>query len=116
MTNGSWSAQEAYALGLAAKVVKDEDVDAEGLAFAHQLAAAPAEVIGLSKQILLKAFESSLEDMMLYENLGQALAMSSVEYREGLAALVEKRSPDFVKAAADDEQGDGLPPTEPSKK
>ena len=87
----------------------DEEVDAEGLALAHRLANAPSEVMGLSKQILLKAFESSLDDLMLFEDLGQSLAMSSAEFQEGLAALREKRPPDFVAAAQADLHGDGLP-------
>jgi 2-(1,2-epoxy-1,2-dihydrophenyl)acetyl-CoA isomerase len=109
MTDASWSAAEAVALGVAAKAVPDEEVDVEGLALARRLAEAPSDVMGLSKQILLRAFESSLDDMMLYEDLGQALAMSSAEFREGLAALREKRRPDFVTAASLDAQNDGLP-------
>ena len=46
---------------------------------------------------------------MLYEDLGQALAMSSVEFQEGLAALQDKRRPEFSRAASADPQTDGLP-------
>jgi 2-(1,2-epoxy-1,2-dihydrophenyl)acetyl-CoA isomerase len=109
MTDSSWTAPDAVALGVAAKAVPDEAVDAEGLAMAHRLAEAPSDVMGLSKQILLRAFESSLDDMMLYEDLGQALAMSSAEFREGLTALREKRRPNFAAAAASDAENDGLP-------
>ena len=35
--------------------------------------------------------------------------MSSAEFQEGLAALREKRRPDFVAAAKADPHGDGLP-------
>jgi len=38
--------------------------------------------------------------MMEYEGFGQVLAMSSAEFREGLAALTEQRAPDFIGAAA----------------
>jgi 2-(1,2-epoxy-1,2-dihydrophenyl)acetyl-CoA isomerase len=109
LTNGSWTAAEAQSLGLAAKVVADEDVDKEGLALAHSLAQGPAEVMGLAKQLLLKAFESSLDDLMLFEDLGQALAMQSVEFHEGLAALRERRKPDHLRAALADPTPDGLP-------
>ena len=109
MTDASWTPAQALDLGIVAKVVPDEQVDAEGLAFAHRLANAPSEVMGLSKQILLKAFESSLDDLMMFEDLGQSLAMSSAEFQEGLAALREKRKPDFIAAAKADPHGDGLP-------
>jgi 2-(1,2-epoxy-1,2-dihydrophenyl)acetyl-CoA isomerase len=111
MTDASWTASEAVELGVAVKAVSDQEVDAEGLALARRLADAPSDIIGLSKQILLRAFESSLDDMMLYEDLGQALAMSSAEFQEGLLALREKRRPDFVGAAVSDSENDGLPPS-----
>jgi 2-(1,2-epoxy-1,2-dihydrophenyl)acetyl-CoA isomerase len=117
LTNATWNASEALSLGVAVKVVSDDRVDAEGLALARQLADGPSDVISLSKQILLKAFESSMDDLMLYEDLGQALAMSSAEFREGLAALREKRPPNYQAAAAADGISDGLPastPAEPS--
>ena len=47
--------------------------------------------------------------MMEYEGLGQVLAMSSVEFREGLAAVVDKRKPDFAAVAAKDPKSDGMP-------
>jgi 2-(1,2-epoxy-1,2-dihydrophenyl)acetyl-CoA isomerase len=108
-TDATWSAREAAELGVAAKVVPDEAVDAEGLALARKLADGPAEVIGLSKQILLKSFESSLSEMMEYEGFGQVLAMSSAEFQEGLAALLAKRPADYAAAAAASPISDGMP-------
>jgi 2-(1,2-epoxy-1,2-dihydrophenyl)acetyl-CoA isomerase len=111
LTNGSWTAAEAKELGLAATVVPDDEVDKEGLALAQDLAQGPAEVMGLAKQLLLKAFESSLDDLMLFEDLGQSLAMSSAEFHEGLAALRERRKPDHLRAALADPTPPGLPPS-----
>jgi len=113
LTNGEWSATEAQSLGIAAKVVADSDVDKEGLALAHSLAHGPAEVMGLAKQLLLRSFESSVEDLMLFEDLGQALAMSSTEFQEGLVALREKRKADHMRAALAGPVSDGLPAWEP---
>jgi 2-(1,2-epoxy-1,2-dihydrophenyl)acetyl-CoA isomerase len=108
-TDGNWSAQDILDLGIATKVVPDEDVDVEGIALAQKLASGPAEVMGLAKQLLLKSFESSLTEMMDYEGFGQVLAMSSAEFREGLTALVEKRRPDYLSAALTAPINDGLP-------
>jgi 2-(1,2-epoxy-1,2-dihydrophenyl)acetyl-CoA isomerase len=108
-TDGTWSAQDILDLGIATKVVPDEDVDVEGIALAQKLASGPAEVMGLAKQLLLKSFESSLTEMMDYEGFGQVLAMSSAEFREGLTALVEKRRPDYLNAALAAPINDGLP-------
>jgi 2-(1,2-epoxy-1,2-dihydrophenyl)acetyl-CoA isomerase len=111
LTNGTLKAQDAFNLGLAAKVVPDDQVDAEGLALAKTLAAGPADVMGLAKQLLLKSFESSVDDLMLYEDLAQVLAMSSAEFREGLAALREKRKADYLGASQAGVYNDGLPPS-----
>jgi len=110
--NASWDAAAAAELGIAIKVVPDADVDTEGLALAHRLANGPAEVMGLAKQLLLRSFETSVTEMMDYEGFGQVLAMSSAEFREGLSALIEKRSPDFLKAATENPLSDGLPPSD----
>ena len=93
--NASWSAQDAFNVGLVAQVVDDDALDSVCMQRAHELADGPAEVIGLAKLILARSFETGLDDMFLYESLGQALAMSGGEFREGLEALLEKRRPRF---------------------
>ena len=109
--NQTMDAKQAHELGLAIEVVPDAELHERGLARARKLAEGPAEVMGLAKQIMLRTFENGLDDMYLYEELGQAMAMSSVEFKEGLSALVEKRKPDFVSAAAADPVSNGLPPS-----
>jgi 2-(1,2-epoxy-1,2-dihydrophenyl)acetyl-CoA isomerase len=99
-SGATMSPQEALELGLVAQVVPDEQVEAAGLAEAARLAAGPAEVMGLAKALMARSFETSLNDMFTFEGLGQALAMSNPEFREGLAAAMEKRRPDFQGVAA----------------
>ena len=98
-SGASMSAAEALGLGLVAKVVPDEDVEAAGLAEAHRLAAGPAEVMGLAKTLMARSFETSLHDMFAFEGFGQVLAMSNPEFREGLAAAMQNRTADFAGAA-----------------
>lgn len=111
-SNASWSARQAFDYGLAAKVVPDDQVDAEGLALAHRYASGPAEVMGLAKTIMLKSFESSLPEMMDYEDYTQVMAQSGPEFAEGLAALTEKRRPDYAEAARRAGFRDGMPSAE----
>ncbi|MEJ8851164.1 enoyl-CoA hydratase/isomerase family protein [Variovorax rhizosphaerae] len=94
------SAQEALDLGLVAKVVPDDQLEAVALAEAHRLTQGPAEVMGLAKSLMARSFETSLNDMFAFEGLGQALAMSNPEFREGLNAAIEGRRADFAGAAA----------------
>jgi 2-(1,2-epoxy-1,2-dihydrophenyl)acetyl-CoA isomerase len=98
--NGVFSARRALELGLVAKVVADDEVEAAGLAEAKRLAAGPAEVMGLAKTLMARSFETSMTDMFAFEGFGQALAMSNPEFREGMAAAIGKRPADFQAAAA----------------
>jgi 2-(1,2-epoxy-1,2-dihydrophenyl)acetyl-CoA isomerase len=100
--NQTWTAREAFDQGLATKVCSDETLREEALAEAHRLAAGPSEVMGLAKQLMARTFETSLHDMFAFEGLGQALAMSSDEFKEGLRAAVERRSADFAGTATFD--------------
>ena len=99
-SGGTFTAKDALELGLVAKVVPDEELEAAGLAEATRLAAGPAEVIGLAKSLMARSFETSLVDMFAFEGFGQALAMSNPEFKEGLAAAIENRRADFPGAAA----------------
>lgn len=108
-TGATWSAEEAQTNGVVLKVVPDVQVDEEGIALAEKLAQGPASVMGLAKQMLLKSFESSLDEMMALEGYGQVLAMSSPEFHEGLNALIEKRPSEPMKAAATLPYNDGMP-------
>jgi 2-(1,2-epoxy-1,2-dihydrophenyl)acetyl-CoA isomerase len=94
--NLTWSAADALHAGLVAEVAPDDRLDAVCMAKAEQLANGPAGVIGVAKLIMARSFETGLDEMFLYEGFGQALAMSSAEFREGLDALLEKRPARFT--------------------
>ena len=96
--NETLSAREAFDIGMVARVVPDHQLDLECMQQARQLADGPATVIGLSKLFMSRTFETGLDEMFLIEGLGQALAMSSEEFREGLSAMLDRRPADFVKA------------------
>lgn len=108
-SNATWDAEVAYENGIVSKVVDDENVDEEGLALAHQYAAAPAEIMGIAKTIMLKSFESSLTEIMDMEDYAQVLAQASPEFEEGLDAVKEKRRADFLGAAKKAGFSDGMP-------
>jgi 2-(1,2-epoxy-1,2-dihydrophenyl)acetyl-CoA isomerase len=97
--NGTMTAREAEALGLVARVVPDDELQPTAMQEAQRLAAGPVDAMGLAKQIMARSFETSMLDMFAYEGLGQALAMASPEFNEGLGALMERRTPDFPGAA-----------------
>ena len=106
-SGATFSAQQAAELGLVYKVVPDKDLYAAGLREAQRLAEGPAEVMGLAKSLMARSFETGLSEMFAFEGLGQALAMSNPEFREGLAAALERRPSNFVDAAAKAEFANG---------
>jgi len=95
-SDGTLSAAQAAEWGLVSKVVPDSQLYEAGMAEARRLASGPAEVMGLAKSLMARSFETSLGDMFAFEGLGQALAMSNPEFREGLSAALDKRKADFA--------------------
>jgi len=86
------TAQEAMDLDLVTEVVPDEDLDARSLMLAQSLAEGPADVWGLTKLVLSRTFETSLDDMFLFEGLGQVVAMGGPEFGSRLNAMLSKET------------------------
>jgi 2-(1,2-epoxy-1,2-dihydrophenyl)acetyl-CoA isomerase len=86
------NAQEAMDLDLVTELVPDAELDARGLALAQSLADGPADVWGLTKLVLSRTFETSLDDMFLFEGLGQVVAMGGPEFESRLNAMLRKET------------------------
>lgn len=89
------SAKEAESLGLINKAVTPDQLDAAVKVYADYFANAPTKAIGLIKKMLNKSGTSSLPDMLEYEAYCQEIAGSSIDYKEGVQAFLEKRKPIF---------------------
>lgn len=88
-------AATAERIGLVNRVLPSDQLMAEARALASRLAASAPLALGLAKRALNRALESSLEDALEYEAQLQAVAGRSNDYREGVAAFIEKRAPQF---------------------
>jgi len=62
---------------------------------AAELAAAPTRAIALTKRLYDEAATSTLEEQLEREAGAQAEAARTDDFREGVAAFGEKRSPEF---------------------
>jgi len=88
---------EAVDIGLAYRCVDDpEALLPEALGVARQLAAGPTRSLGLSKRLLNASFESDLASSLDLEAHFQALATSSPDLVEGMAAFRDKRDAKFT--------------------
>jgi len=88
---------EAVDLGLAYRCVDDpEALLPESVGLARQLAAGPTRSLGLSKRLLNASFESDLASSLELEAHFQALATSSPDLVEGMAAFRDKRDAKFT--------------------
>jgi enoyl-CoA hydratase len=87
--------REALALGLVARVVAQEAWLDEAKRVAHEIAAKAPIATRLAKDAVVRAYESPLSLGLEYERRALALAFATEDAKEGLAAFVEKRPPEF---------------------
>jgi 2-(1,2-epoxy-1,2-dihydrophenyl)acetyl-CoA isomerase len=88
--------QEAVDLGLAYACVAADALDAEATALARRLADGPTRAFGLTKRLLNATFETDLAHSLELEGHFQALATTTGDLREGMAAFREKRDTRFT--------------------
>jgi len=89
------SAQEASNLGMIYKVFSVETFEEEVNKIAITLANMPTKALGLTKRLLNQSLTNTLEQQLALESDLQIEASSSNDYKEGVAAFVEKRKPEF---------------------
>ncbi|MBA3649417.1 MAG: enoyl-CoA hydratase/isomerase family protein [Chitinophagales bacterium] len=89
------TAVEGLQLGIINKVVKAEELDTAIDFYTNYFANAPTKAIGLMKKMMNKAMHSDLNTMLDYEAYCQDIAASTFDNKEGVAAFMEKRKPQF---------------------
>jgi len=89
------SAEEAERWGLIWKAVEDERLVEEATGIAQTLAAGPTKGYGLIKQAIQASAGNSLDAQLDLERDLQREAGFSEDYREGVAAFMQKRKPQY---------------------
>ncbi|NEW96786.1 enoyl-CoA hydratase-related protein [Rhodopseudomonas sp. BR0G17] len=90
------SAEQAEQSGLIFQAIDDERLMDEAMAIAEQLAAGPPIGIGLIKRQIEAAWSTPLAEVLDDEAEQQGRAFVTADLREGAAAFVEKRAPNFT--------------------
>lgn len=90
------SGDEAVEWGLAHRAVPASDVDAVAGKLASELASGPTVALGVAKMLINQGHERTLVDHLAQEGYGMEVSSRSPDFREGLAAFVQKREPIFT--------------------
>ena len=89
------SAAEAHAWGLVSEVVEAGALEGRAAELAAELAAMPTRAVGMTKRLLDHAETATLDGQLEWEAQLQTAATQSEDFREGVAAVLEKRPPSF---------------------
>ncbi len=89
------TADEAYRCGLVNRVVPAEACLSEALALAQAIAERAPLAVRLGKEAVNNAFETPLTDGLADERRAFYLLFSTEDQKEGMAAFVEKRKPQW---------------------
>lgn len=89
-------AQRAFEFGMIYRVCDPAELAGAALEVARTLAAMPTRALGLTKRALNQSLASDLGTQLETEEELQGLAGRTSDFREGVAAFLEKRKPNFT--------------------
>jgi 2-(1,2-epoxy-1,2-dihydrophenyl)acetyl-CoA isomerase len=89
------TAAEAHAWGLVSEVVEPEALAARAAEVAAQFAALPTRAVGMTKRLIDQAPNATLEQQLEREADMQTAATQTEDFKEGVAAFLEKRPAQF---------------------
>lgn len=90
------TADEAERIGMIYKAVDDAKLLEEAWALSNKLANMPTKALGLTKQALNRSFNNDLETQIQIESQMQTTASQTADFKEGVAAFLQKRAPQFT--------------------
>jgi enoyl-CoA hydratase len=95
LNNRTLSAEEALRFGLVNRVSAAEAYLEEALGLAAEIAARAPLAVQFGKEAVKKAFELSLTEGLAAERRAFYTLFASDDQKEGMAAFIEKRKPDW---------------------
>lgn len=98
LTNPTLTAAEALDIGLITRVVPDDTLHDAAAAMADALAAGAPLALAAAKRLIWSGLGSRVEAQLPEEARTVAELSGTADAREGLAAVIERRSPEFAGA------------------
>jgi len=95
MTGDFIDARQAAEMGMINRVVPDAELMNEAYALAARLAAGPTAAIGRIKQLLEQSAANDYSAQLDLEHKAQLQSGQTGDFKEGVAAFLEKRPPGF---------------------
>jgi 2-(1,2-epoxy-1,2-dihydrophenyl)acetyl-CoA isomerase len=95
MTGDVVSAARALEIGMINAVVPDGELMAQAMALAERLAQGPTAALGKVKELLEASPTNDYGEQLELERKAQIESGKTKDFREGVAAFIEKRSPKF---------------------
>ncbi|GLD92140.1 hypothetical protein PINS_up000673 [Pythium insidiosum] len=96
LTGNMIDAHQAERDGLVARVVPADKLLEEALKTADKIASFSQPVVKMAKEAVNAAFEQSLQEGLKYESRLFWSSFATKDQKEGMAAFVEKRKPNFT--------------------
>jgi 2-(1,2-epoxy-1,2-dihydrophenyl)acetyl-CoA isomerase len=95
LTGRMVAAAEALEMGMVSRIVAPEELEPVVAALAAEVAAGAPRAQGFIKRGLSRSLEMTFEQAISYEDQAQAALLASEDLREGIAAFLERRDPEF---------------------
>ena len=95
LTGDFLDAEQARECGLVSRVVPHDNLMREVRELAVRIAAGPPVAVKLTKRLLYRGAVSDLDSALELEGYFQGVCFGTEDFREGIAAFLEKREPEF---------------------
>ena len=94
--NEDFSGQQAYEMGIASKVVADEQVDEVGMHYAKKMSIATPVAIKYFKEIVRAITAPEMEKLRKIELELSAKVFETEDCKRGLAAVIKGEQAEFI--------------------
>ena len=96
LTGDFMGAEEAAARGLVSRVVPADQTVEEAMKIARKIATKSKPTVVMAKEAVNQAYESSLQQGLLFEKRLFHATFATADQKEGMTAFAEKRKPNWT--------------------